>query len=573
MLPTVQDAEPLRARFLQEATIAFHLDHPNIVTVHDYGVEGDVHFIVMAFVPSVTLAERLKEGQPSLDFIARVIREVGLALDYAHTQGIVHRDVKPSNILLHSTDDTAMLADFGIARASSESQLTQADATVGTFGYMSPEQCQGETVDHRSDIYSLSVVLYEMLTGQPPFGHSVSAIAGHVTRSPAPASAGRPELSAAIDRVLAVGLAKLPEKRFGSAAALSEALDGAVIKALRSAPKKSKENVAAIQPTWAPEPEFIPTESAEEALPETVITHIDRPHPREEPAHPRRRWWKPITPRVNWDSRRARLALVGAALVLLAVAGAGAVNWGLLDLVGLGPRPNGVSDELILKPLKAALQECAKSIEVRPTQCPAGYLEQLGDNASIVRRQLIGDGLRGEQTSYVGRSTFQVKSRAVMLILYRNPPSEETMVATAYFAYEARVRWDGSGSSLASYAVVASGPAVPQPVELSDPVLAKITLDALRTCAASTKVQAPLCPQNHLPPGSTDIHWSLDSDPIVTKAAYDSTTGVYKVVGTYSMAAHWRLGDQAATGNAGGTFEALLAWTGTEVAVIRISGG
>ena len=157
-------------RFLREIKMAAGLTHPHILPVYDSGQAADLLFYVMPSMEGSSLREKLdKEKQLSLEVALRIAREVASALDYAHRHKVVHRDIKPENILLH--DGSAMVADFGIGKAlTSGGSITKTGIAIGTPSYMSPEQASGESeVDGRSDLYSLGCVLYEMLTGEPPF--------------------------------------------------------------------------------------------------------------------------------------------------------------------------------------------------------------------------------------------------------------------------------------------------------------------------------------------------------------------------------------------------------------------
>ena len=160
------------ARFRREAQAAANLTHPNIVAVYDWGQQSGTYFIVMEYVNGRTLAEVLRaEGKMSALQAATISSEVAAALGFAHRNGVVHRDVKPGNILVTPTGDVKV-ADFGIARvanAGTDAGLTQAGSVMGTAAYFSPEQAQGATPDPRSDLYSLGVVMYEMVGGRPPF--------------------------------------------------------------------------------------------------------------------------------------------------------------------------------------------------------------------------------------------------------------------------------------------------------------------------------------------------------------------------------------------------------------------
>jgi len=219
-----------QARFRREAQSAAALNHPNIVAVYDTGedvleAQGDrpviVPYIVMEYVDGMTLRQLLGSGRKLLPERAlEIIAGVLSALDYAHRHGIVHRDIKPANVMLTRNGDVKVM-DFGIARAVNEANtsMTATSAVMGTAQYLSPEQARGELVDARSDLYSAGVVLYELLTGKPPFtGESAVAIAyQHVSQMPVPPSEVDPEVSEEVDAVVLRALAKRVGDRYQSA--------------------------------------------------------------------------------------------------------------------------------------------------------------------------------------------------------------------------------------------------------------------------------------------------------------------------------------------------------------------
>jgi serine/threonine-protein kinase len=207
-------------RFRREAQAAANLSHPNIVPVFDWGEDDGVYFIVMEYIDGRSLSAVLRDPQKlPPNQIAQIGAGVAAALAFAHRHGVVHRDVKPGNILI-TPDGEVKVTDFGIARAvNTEESLTQTGAVMGTAAYFSPEQAEGKTVDARSDIYSLGVVLYEMAVGRPPFtGDSPVAVASkHVRDQPVLPRVANPACPAALEAVVMKAMAKDPASRYGSA--------------------------------------------------------------------------------------------------------------------------------------------------------------------------------------------------------------------------------------------------------------------------------------------------------------------------------------------------------------------
>jgi Tol biopolymer transport system component len=217
-------------RFVREARAAARLKHPNVVTVFDVGQEASWYYFVMEHLAGETLAARLqREGALPAQEALSILRPLAAALDYAHHRGIVHRDVKPGNVML-GPEGQVTLMDFGIARAAQEGRLTGTGTVVGTPEYMSPEQARGMTVDARTDQYSLGVVAYQMLSGQVPFqaDSTLALMYKIVHEPPPPLSQFRPDLPAGAGAALEQALAKEPGARYAGASAFVEALEHAL---------------------------------------------------------------------------------------------------------------------------------------------------------------------------------------------------------------------------------------------------------------------------------------------------------------------------------------------------------
>jgi serine/threonine protein kinase len=245
--PDVAFNPDVRARFIREAQTAAQLSHPNIVPIYNVDeVEGGgLVYFVMSYIDGESLGMRLaREGAWPVDRAVRVLRDVADALAYAHARGVIHRDIKPDNILIDRASGRPMVTDFGIARAAQgETRLTAPGVAVGTPAYMSPEQALGEReIDGRSDLYSLAVVGYHMLAGEAPFkaANTPAMLLKHATERPRPIRERRPDVPAYLAVAIDRALAKRPEDRWSDAAEFRDALDGAI------ASSKARESAASM---------------------------------------------------------------------------------------------------------------------------------------------------------------------------------------------------------------------------------------------------------------------------------------------------------------------------------------
>jgi tRNA A-37 threonylcarbamoyl transferase component Bud32 len=225
LAPELSQDERFQQRFLRESRLAASLDHPNIIPIYEAGEANGLLYIVMRYVEGSDLKELLeREGPLDLARTTSILRQVGAALDAAHARGLVHRDVKPGNILIASgtgreDPDHVYLTDFGLTkRSSSLSGQTTSGRFIGTTDYVAPEQIGGKPVDARTDIYSLGCVLYQCLTGDLPFDREDEAamLWAHLSDDPPRVSARRPGLPTGLDAVVAKAMAKAPEDRYGS---------------------------------------------------------------------------------------------------------------------------------------------------------------------------------------------------------------------------------------------------------------------------------------------------------------------------------------------------------------------
>ncbi|HXA51824.1 MAG TPA: serine/threonine-protein kinase [Candidatus Acidoferrum sp.] len=224
-----EELDRMRDRLFREARSAGILSHPGIVTIYDVDQQDDLAYIAMEYVDGPTLEQLLNDSGPlTPEKMFSILGQTAVALDYAHSKGIVHRDIKPANIML-TADGTCKITDFGIAKLTTSEQLTRTGSIVGTPHYMSPEQVQGQTVDGRSDQFSLAVIVYEMLTGEKPYTgeHLTTVVYKIVAEEPLPPRRLNPTLTPAIEAALRKAMAKRPDQRYKACQEFAAALETA----------------------------------------------------------------------------------------------------------------------------------------------------------------------------------------------------------------------------------------------------------------------------------------------------------------------------------------------------------
>jgi serine/threonine protein kinase len=275
--------EAFVARFRREALAAARLMHPNVVQVFDSGrdEETDRHYIVMEYVDGPSCADMLREHKRlEVDETVAIVGDACQALDYAHRAGVIHRDVKPGNLLVASETGTTKLADFGIAKAAEQTRITQVGAVLGTAAYLSPEQARGDEAGPASDIYSLGVCAYQFLTGRLP--HEYSSLTELALKqqeeSVEPVATYRPEVPPELDAAVRVALARAPETRYASALEMARAVEagshGHATEATQGLTGSDRESTQVLQDVTAMTQEL---RTRNEPKPATVVPRRERP--------------------------------------------------------------------------------------------------------------------------------------------------------------------------------------------------------------------------------------------------------------------------------------------------------
>jgi serine/threonine kinase PknH len=305
--------EGFRTRFQRESRAAAMLEEPHVIPIHDWGeIDGNL-YIDMRLVRGPDLLELLQRGPLEPERAVGIIRQIGAALDAAHAQGLIHRDVKPQNILITAAEDFAYLIDFGIAENRGDTRLTIAGSAIGSFAYMAPERFEDRPTTPAVDTYSLAGVLFEALTGQPPFkvGSMEQVIAAHLSSPPPQPSAVNPRVPAAFNEVIARGMAKDPDDRYGSSGALGRAAQRA-LGASSSAPGAGPSAVTQAAPVNPPG--SAPANSGP-TLPAWQVAQQHSPRPQQPPTSQARPW---LVPAVITVAAALILGGIGVVIGLLA---------------------------------------------------------------------------------------------------------------------------------------------------------------------------------------------------------------------------------------------------------------
>lgn len=313
----------MNARFTREARAIAKLEHPAIVPVHDFGEENDQLFLVMRYMPGGSLADRLNEGPLPVPQVLQIIQRVASALEEAHRQGIIHRDLKPGNILFDA-QDRAYLGDFGIAKLQEGTTDLTGSAIIGTPAYMSPEQAKGEQLDGRTDVYSLGIILFQMLTGEQPYQADtpLAVLFKHVSDPIPRLNQVKEDLPPAFDTVVQKALAKEPESRYATPTEITQALRWVAKDArLDINAVDDEETLEPVESTPLPKPA---SEIGTYQFSTSVPTEVDKPVPVVVEEAPKKR-----KRRFGW--------VIGILLILLVLCGGtigvwARLNWNRVDV-------------------------------------------------------------------------------------------------------------------------------------------------------------------------------------------------------------------------------------------------
>lgn len=427
------------ARFNHEAQAAANLRHPGIIDIYDVGHDGDIPYIVMEFVEGQDLKALIRlNGSLPIERAVQITEQVADGLDAAHRAGLVHRDIKPQNIII-GENDRVKITDFGIAKSALSTSATETGVIFGTADYLSPEQARGLTATPASDIYSLGISLYEMLTGKLPFSgdNSVAVAMQHVSTAPVPPSRLNPRIPPQLESIVLSAIEKDPARRPASARAFAQLLRGY---------RQMGDQGTVVRPA-TPRPVAVPATDATVIAPQPTVSNNQQPRPQPRP--------RPVNtgttaPRAPLPQRSAvpaprqsgglgfggfllGLLLIGGVLALVALLLSGALS-GLLPSFGGGPRPTA---EPVI-PTAAPIEGTAVPLAIVPNVVG---LDSVGASATIT-----GARLTPQADSPINSDTV-----ASGVVIDQFPDFGQTITETSVVTY-----------------VVSLGPAAPETVEIPD---------------------------------------------------------------------------------------------------------
>ncbi|QIV80151.1 serine/threonine protein kinase [Mycolicibacterium frederiksbergense] len=416
------DDDTYQRRFRREAQMAAGLDEPHIVPIHDFGEIDGRLYVTMRLIDGKTVHELLGTGPLPPQRAVGITEQIAAALHAAHRVGLVHRDVKPSNILV-TDEDFAYLIDFGIARAAGATKLTSTGSTIGTLAYMAPERLSTDTSDARADVYALTCVLHECLTGSQPFpGDSVERqIAGHLTLPPPRPSALQPGVPTQLDRVIATGMAKNPEHRYASTRDLATAARAA------TAPPVAH----AHQPTATSWPTPVP-------YPPSGNTAA--PQQQHWPSAPGPHWQQPMPPSRPWWRGPAVLIPIG----LLGVAGVVAVA---ITLVVTGRSESTTGQQVATQRTSSVLPTSSSAPQTNSTAAPS---TQVGIPAQLQSAEGLAALLQSLRDKFGDTIGYQLAVYPTHAVIERADPANSHVAHSYIHRGDGWQEW-GSPSSTSSF--------------------------------------------------------------------------------------------------------------------------
>lgn len=436
--PYLADDNEFVQRFRREAEAAAQLNSPHVIPIHQYGEIDGRLYVDMRLIDGRDLGTLLTEGPLETGRAVRIIDQVAKALHAAHKVGLIHRDVKPSNILLDG-DDFAYLIDFGIARAADETRMTKSGNMIGTLAYIAPERLDIQTEeDGRADIYSLACVLYEALTGKPPFSGATAAqlIAAHLNTPPPRPSIAQPDVPPLVDEVIATGMAKDPNQRYATTIELANAARDATTEPIHR-PTPSLPTLPATEQAPLPPTERAGSRvTAQPATVEAPSLASTKTAPPQQPP--------PIATRDSGISRRTAIAFIVGAGVLVAVI---ALAIGIPALVNQRPSESSPTSS---SPLTTMLTTTPLP--------PAGNLPTADQLANLCLQVTDPGVITGDKTNLVENGLSQNESAVAdhdLRKAYRNGNFPETFAVTNI---------QPAGPNMAQADVYISGPKFAEPV-------------------------------------------------------------------------------------------------------------